>query len=247
MNRQLYEHIRRYESNITASEVDLFLENHKSMRSAQMDFAKTKIKKSIVEMALNVYGREPDDAHILATTTNIFRKYQDLSYQDIVFVLDQMTLGNIEPGSKYFNPTGILKILNQFQGRKKIIMKAFHTIRRHQNESAEGRAAYDHFLNGARRKYGNEEILTYYEKSSLGKLFAETMNPETVKVVRESARLNFEAERKRVDRQREVFYSSILTKENNSQINEEMQFPMAITEEMYFGSLAFEQYVQLKK
>ena len=248
MRNDLYEYIKRYETGVSSLEVTLFLENNKPMRSAHSDVTKTRIKRALVDMCLNVFGSEPDDTYIDAATTNIYRQYDSLSVEDVEFVCEQMKLGNIDPiYKKEFNPTGMLKLLFQFQGRKKIIQSAYNRLKRNENESESGRIKAEQFLQNAKNKFGRGEKLTCYERSALGKAFAEQMSPEVVSVVREKARLSYPEARKKVEIQREIYYDSAFNpdKENSSLIDEDMNFPMILAEQTHFGMLMFEEYNKL--
>lgn len=232
---ELQEKLQRKGINPTAKELDFYLFPKKKIKEEEQIMSSTDLTMRLKKFARSYYGKEPADQDIKNAVKSLCRRFMDLSIYEIEYMLEQIVEGIYPEVKKFsFNLSDITYVIAGYEKRKKLLTSAVWEIRREHRQDQETKQRAKEFLQEALKKEDAGEELTVYEKSTLGKHYAEHADPNLVKDVREQADNELEQRKKELGAIRKI-------KSDSKQIPCPDMYvaPMAWSSTLLFGYLMY--------
>jgi len=184
------------------------------------------------QFSRNFYGKELDYDNLVLAVKEIVRNYARLSCVEIKFVLNQIVMGEYEIGKYAFNIADILKCIKIYNSKKLAVQDAWFKAVKDENESAVGRQLAHAFLQTAMKKQDNNEHLTIYEKSALGKNYAKELDGKILEDLMAITVEQLPQRQKELSKQRTASIENVF-------IDHEMNVPFMWSEQLLFGVLVY--------
>ncbi|QGG54081.1 hypothetical protein GDS87_24485 (plasmid) [Lysinibacillus pakistanensis] len=180
--------------------------------------------------ANSTIGKDPDRSTAEKLAQKLYNDFKHISTQEIGYCLDLLVGGEtgIEPDTFKLSGTPIVKMLKQYDGKRKAFNRYYWEIKNEENSAIEAQRAQQEFLRQALMKKSQGATLTVYERSTIGKHLIESESHQVRQAIWEDVDKQLPTMQRELKKKRDGAFGIVLN-------DQDQQTPIMWTDKLLYG------------